>query len=415
MDTSKMKTVLIVCVLMVLSGCEAIQAVDQAMYTVTDSMTQKDKVTGKRVLSNSRAEQIAKGNKAALGLVAKLDAEGVPYNAQVDEALYSRVVNIFDKVQKVSHLKSEYWNVVLIDDEQFNAFVTGGTYVFVFSGLAKQLDDDELAAVLGHELAHVSANHVGEQSMHMKFSSSFGSSTGRDSFKSAFTHEGEEEADRIGILYSALAGFDPYAAYRVWKKKYDAKGDYATGFVDHPVYSERADQCKAVASKVSQYYQAGVVNTNHARILKDNPLYSYAASGDAVEAGKGGGFLALLSTTLESTQKHNAAKAEERRQKNRIEMLKAVNSLMKVKAVKQLSGNKWQVTVQYIGNKRISGLRLGGAIYNNNSPLAEWSGKPSGYLSPNQTYNFMMEGSKSLPQNTKFDGYVFSVTEAKVI
>ena len=82
----------------------------------------------------------------------------------------------------------------------------GGTYIFVNKGFMDDVkDDDELAAVVGHEIAHVTANHLGEQSSYTMAAMLRGSKgVKKESFQAAFTFKSEEEADEVGTLYATL-------------------------------------------------------------------------------------------------------------------------------------------------------------------------------------------------------------------
>ena len=131
-----------------LSGCESLQAVDSGLYKMVDVVSEQDRVTGQRSLSFAgRASQIRQGNTAVEQLLQAEAQVGRKLNAQLDAAQYARLARLFDRVQRISHLKSERWQPVLIDRAEFNAFTTGGTYIVVHLGLMQQLsDDDELAA-----------------------------------------------------------------------------------------------------------------------------------------------------------------------------------------------------------------------------------------------------------------------------
>jgi hypothetical protein len=411
-----MKKIILTIIVLTLNGCSAMQSIDKGLYKVTDSVTQVDKITGKRNLSSTRQKQIANGNKIIDDMLIAADEKGLLYNEKLDAEAYDRVNKIFERIHLVSHLRDEKWKVILIPDASFNAFVTGGTYIIVHSGLEKQLtDDSELAAVIGHEFAHVTANHIGETDYSQKFTLLSGSkSSKRSSFKAAFTHENEEEADKIGILYAALAGYDPYAAHRVWLDKYESNGDRKDMYVDHPIYSERASLTKKTAQDVAEYYSEDVVNQDYENILKRNNLFSYKEGSYKNMAGKGGGFLALLDTSLQQVLKHKKAKNEEARQGNRIHLLNAVNNLLKVVKVDQIGQNQWQFTVEYIGNKKIYGLQFVGALYQDKKLISRLKAKPSGALSPRGRYHILAYSDKNLALGTRVSGYVFKVSDVKV-
>ncbi len=130
------------------------------------------------------------------------------------------------------------WEFVVFDSEEVNAFALPGGKVGVYTGLlAFADDDDELAAVMGHEIAHVSARHGAERASQQLGVALLGVGVAlatedakhQDEIRVAYglvatgavlkySRDHESEADRIGLLYMARAGYDPRAAVRFWRK-----------------------------------------------------------------------------------------------------------------------------------------------------------------------------------------------------
>ena len=346
---------LFICVAL-LSGCEALQSVDRGLYSAAEAVSERDLVTGQRTLSMaSRGQQIAQGNAAVEQIVAEQKKAGKKINATLDAKAYRRLVRVFDRIHRVSHLANERWQPVLIDAPSFNAFTTGGTYIVVHSGLMKDLKDDaELAAVIGHEIAHTVANHVFERQTHQTAALIAGSEAARQGgYQAAFTHESEIEADKIGILYAALAGFDPYAASRIWERQYKKEGS-AKGlfFHDHPVNPERALLTRNVASQVKPYYRKGKQNPNAAALLNNNALWRKGS--ESAEAGSGGGLSAILGTALGAYVQHQGTKQEANRQAQQIQMMQALDKQVVVLGEKVIDQHSWQVVWQ---NRNNVGLR----------------------------------------------------------
>ncbi len=139
-----------------LSGCQVLQSIDKGLYDVAEAVTETDRVTGQRALSTAnRSQQIAQGNQYVEKMLQDERKKGRRVDAALDARQYQRLVRIFDRIHPVSHLRQERWKPVLIDRDSFNAFTTGGTYIVVHLGLMKQLNDAEVAAVVGHEIATV--------------------------------------------------------------------------------------------------------------------------------------------------------------------------------------------------------------------------------------------------------------------
>ena len=126
-----MKPFLLMTCALLLAGCETLQQLDRGLYQVTDTMTEKDRPTRQRVASSSRSQQIQNGNRAVENIKAQLTAKGIAYNAAYDARAYQRLNRIFKRIHSISHLKHEQWQLLLIPEDDFNAFVTGGTYIVV--------------------------------------------------------------------------------------------------------------------------------------------------------------------------------------------------------------------------------------------------------------------------------------------
>jgi beta-barrel assembly-enhancing protease len=125
----------------------------------------------------------------------------------------------------------------VLKSDGINAFALPGGFIYVYSGLFEALNDDELAAVLGHEIAHVAARH-GIKRMQAVYGYQLLSIAGliamHDSVDPAAAYEvansvftlvllgysrkDEFEADRLGTRYAALAGFDPAGMLGVLEK-----------------------------------------------------------------------------------------------------------------------------------------------------------------------------------------------------
>ncbi|UCG71652.1 MAG: M48 family metallopeptidase [Chromatiales bacterium] len=133
------------------------------------------------------------------------------------------------------------WEVVVFDDEAVNAFALPGGQIGVFTGLLKVAENqDQLAAVIGHEVAHVTERHSYEQ-VNRQVTTQAGVYAGAAVLGGGQTtydllsmgaqigitlpygRGAESEADVVGLRYMAEAGFDPRASVQLWKNM-DAKG-----------------------------------------------------------------------------------------------------------------------------------------------------------------------------------------------
>lgn len=173
-------------------------------------------------------------------------------------------------------MKTMEWEYAVIDSPEANAFVVPGGKVVVYSGLLRLMQtQDELAAVLAHETAHVLARHAAERMTVQELLSWFqmiaywwfGIPIPGAALSLMFflpnTRKQETEADMIGMQLAAQACFNPGAAASVFTKLGEVEkkmgGDNIPGFLrTHPLTSSRIDEVrKNLPNAEAQYEQAG--------------------------------------------------------------------------------------------------------------------------------------------------------------
>lgn len=169
------------------------------------------------------------------------------------------------------------WSVGVIDDpEMVNAWCMAGGRMAIYTGLLSKIDpsDDELAQVMGHEIAHALANHTAEK-MSVAMATQMGIMVaGAASDRPAVAMSGaaiaatlaiqlpnsrtaETEADRIGIELAARAGYDPYASVSLWEKMAKVGGSRSPEFLStHPDPDNRMKRLNALAPEMMGYYRA---------------------------------------------------------------------------------------------------------------------------------------------------------------
>lgn len=169
--------------------------------------------------------------------------------------------------------------VVFDDDQQVNAFALPGGKVGVFTGLLKLVTtDDELAAVMGHEIAHVRLEHGNERMSQSLIATGVGvglevalrnkSEQTRQAARTAygigstigvmlpFSRLHEREADKVGVLYAARAGYDPRASISFWQKMQSQGGSQPPQFLStHPSHEDRIQRLQAVMPQALQEYE----------------------------------------------------------------------------------------------------------------------------------------------------------------
>ena len=170
------------------------------------------------------------------------------------------------------------WSVQVIDDPKtVNAWCMAGGRMALYTGLIIKIDptDDELAQVMGHEIAHALANHTAER-MSTAMAANAGilaagilsdkpgqamamtAAAATVAIKLPNSRTAENEADQIGIELAARAGYDPRAAVTLWQKMGKVGGSAPPEFLStHPSDATRQSRLGTLAPKMLPYYQAG--------------------------------------------------------------------------------------------------------------------------------------------------------------
>ena len=203
-----------------------------------------------------------------------------------DAALTARVRAIAARIEPQTHIfrpdaANWNWQVNVIDSKELNAFCMPGGRIMFYSGLIKQLNltDDEIAIVMGHEIAHALREHSREQiSQQMAAQTGIGigaallglgqagadlADQGYQSLVATkFSRTDETEADRIGLELAARAGFDPRAGLTLWKKMGAAAKDAPPEFLStHPADANRAATIQSLLPTVMPLYEAAKSKT----------------------------------------------------------------------------------------------------------------------------------------------------------
>lgn len=167
------------------------------------------------------------------------------------------------------------WEVHVIQDNQLNAWAMPGGKMAIYSGLIDRLklSDDELAAIMGHEIAHSLREHARERiSQQMatqigvgvagallglgQVSQELAGMVAHVTFTLPHSRTHEIEADRIGVELAARAGYNPHAAVSVWQKMTQASGGGGPQFLStHPAPENRMADLKVYADRVMPLYQ----------------------------------------------------------------------------------------------------------------------------------------------------------------
>jgi predicted Zn-dependent protease len=186
-----------------------------------------------------------------------------------DEALQRYVNRVGRWVSLQSERPDLVWRFGVIETEDLNAFAAPGGFIFITKGLYKQLHNEaELAGVLGHEIGHVVRKHhlkllqksQGIAAVGALFSKQVKSGpafvqnligNGAEIVARGLDKDAEFEADRLGLVYAARAGYDAYALPAVLDAiGHSAKGDPRTSllFKTHPHPADRLNRLSEAAA-----------------------------------------------------------------------------------------------------------------------------------------------------------------------
>jgi predicted Zn-dependent protease len=205
------------------------------------------------------------------------------YKVYANPALQSYVDRVGQKVAEHSHRPNIHYHFTVLDTPEINAFALPGGYVYITRGILAYLNSEaEMAAVLGHEVGHVTARHgVRQQSAAQAanigvsivsiFVPELRSQAGHDlsnllggALLSGYGRDHELEADRLGAQYLARSGYDPQAMIRVIgvlknQEAFDAviakqegrePSHYHGTFASHPDNDTRLQQVVGEASNL---------------------------------------------------------------------------------------------------------------------------------------------------------------------
>lgn len=195
--------------------------------------------------------------------------------------LYNAVRRVGSRIARVSGRPDFQWRYHLINNpKQANAFVLPGGKVFVYTGLFKYVSNDaELAAVVGHEVAHALKSHGVKGSQRAQNAGLLGAlikvgmgAAGVDSgtaqqvnqaygyganlgYIKPYSRKNESEADAIGLMLMAKAGYDPRAALTFWAK-FGRQGQRVPEYLStHPAPASRIAQIKRLMPQALAVYK----------------------------------------------------------------------------------------------------------------------------------------------------------------
>lgn len=261
------KHILLSAAVLTLASCQTVQTTQGGVVGVNRQQMM--------TVSSTEIEQVAAKEYAQLVTEARRKGE-----LDRNPAQYNRVRAIANRlIQQTPVFRPDAqrwnWEVHVFSSPEVNAWCMPGGKIAVYSGLIDKLQvtDDELAAVMGHEMAHALREHARERASEQAIASlgiSVASAiaglgdVGQKGMEYAYmgllglpnSRRHETEADRIGVELAARAGYNPRAAVTLWQKMGSAGGAEPIKFLStHPSHEDRLRDLTDYSQRVMPLYE----------------------------------------------------------------------------------------------------------------------------------------------------------------
>ncbi|MDB5801999.1 MAG: putative Peptidase [Rhodocyclales bacterium] len=256
-----------------ISGCQTIQTTQPGVVGVTRSQT---------IMGNHDQSARDMNQESALAYKTTIGDAQKKNQLNPDRAEAERVRRIANRlIPQVVVFRPDArnwaWEVNVIESKDINAWCMPGGKIAVFTGLLDQLKltDDELAAVIGHEMSHALREHalerkprvvaaqvgtiglqLGGAALGYDIPPELANSVSMAALALPNSREQESEADRMGLELAARAGFDPRAAVTLWQKMGQAGGSEPPKILSsHPPSAERQAELRTTSQLVMPLYE----------------------------------------------------------------------------------------------------------------------------------------------------------------
>ena len=209
---------------------------------------------------------------------------------RVGQKLASAVTNYLNNNGLSSEVGNFAWEFNLVQNNQVNAWCMPGGKIVVYEGLLPVTQDEaSLAIVLGHEIAHAVAKHSAEQlSTQMRqqqslqigtaIAGALGMGQNTQSIVQTvaalnfnfgnlkYSRNHESEADHMGLIFAAMAGYDPQVATTFWQRMAASSTNQTAEFLsDHPSDATRIKQIQGWMPEALKYYKPATTTTTAAK------------------------------------------------------------------------------------------------------------------------------------------------------
>ena len=252
-----------------LTGCQTVETTKSG--TVGIEREQRMLVSSEEVVAASQQQYAQMMGQAKQKGVLDQNAAQVQRVRSIMQKLVPHVATFREDAAKWP------WEMHVVSLEEVNAWAMPGGKMAVYSGLIQKLNatDDELAAVIGHEMAHALREHSRERiSREMgtqmavgiagalfgigELGQNLGNMVANVTLNLPNSRLHETESDRIGVELAARAGYNPRAAVNLWQKmaKVSNNGGPPKWLSTHPSHEDRINDLETYAAKVMPLYQA---------------------------------------------------------------------------------------------------------------------------------------------------------------
>ena len=214
------------------------------------------------------------------------DATKTAMVKRVGQNLANAVVSYLNANGMQNDVQNYKWQFNLVADKQANAWCMPGGLIVVYEGILPITQDEAtLAIVLGHEIAHAVARHSAEQ-MSTQIKQQYGVqgagalasilgvgsntvavgqavvSSGINLFNLKYSRSHESEADYMGLIFAAMAGYNPEAAVTFWQRMASASTSNTSEFLsDHPSDATRIKNIQGWLPEAKKYYKPKTTTT----------------------------------------------------------------------------------------------------------------------------------------------------------
>ncbi|MBQ8463368.1 MAG: M48 family metallopeptidase [Prevotella sp.] len=224
-------------------------------------------------LANQQYQQYMQSAKAST------NAANTAMVKRVGQNLANAVVSYLTANGLGAEVQNYAWEFNLVQDKQVNAWCMPGGKIVVYEGLLPVTQDEaSLAIVLGHEIAHAVAKHSAER-LSNEYKAQYGSaivgavlqgagvgegtqqlialgqSLGGQLWTSGFSRKQESEADHMGLIFAAMAGYDPQVATTFWQRMAAQGTGSSSLFSDHPSDETRIKNIQGWMPEALKYYK----------------------------------------------------------------------------------------------------------------------------------------------------------------